>query len=145
MVDMKQQKLSHDHHTGTKGKRRYSFYPFSTSALDGGEWLASRPDRALAPGKGPRYPLYRRLVWAPEPVWTQKATGKILYLCRGSESGNQVCSQALYWLSYHSSDKKQCQIIYSEEFALVNTNIGKFDSVVFGEVWARLKPTFYFL
>jgi hypothetical protein len=26
-----------------------------------GEWSASRPGRALAPGKGPRYPLYRRL------------------------------------------------------------------------------------
>jgi hypothetical protein len=26
---------------------------FSTSALDGGEWSASRPGRALTPGKGP--------------------------------------------------------------------------------------------
>jgi hypothetical protein len=40
---------------------RYSSYSFSTSALDGGEWSASRPGRALAPGKGPQYPLYRRL------------------------------------------------------------------------------------
>jgi hypothetical protein len=30
----------------------YSFYSFSTSALDGGEWSASKPGRALAPGKG---------------------------------------------------------------------------------------------
>jgi hypothetical protein len=34
-------------------ERRYSSYSFSTSALDGGEWSASRPGRALPPGKGP--------------------------------------------------------------------------------------------
>jgi hypothetical protein len=33
--------------------RRYSSYSFSTSALDGGEWSASRFGRALPPGKGP--------------------------------------------------------------------------------------------
>jgi hypothetical protein len=43
------------------GKRRYSSYSFTTSALDGGEWSASRPGRSLPPVKGPRYPLYRRL------------------------------------------------------------------------------------
>jgi hypothetical protein len=43
------------------GERRYSSYSFTTSALDGGEWSASRPGRALPPGIGPRYPLYRRL------------------------------------------------------------------------------------
>jgi hypothetical protein len=43
------------------GERRYSSYSFFTSALDGDEWSASRPGRALPPGKGPRYPLYRRL------------------------------------------------------------------------------------
>jgi hypothetical protein len=30
-----------------KASRRYSSYSFSTSALDGGEWSASRPGRAL--------------------------------------------------------------------------------------------------
>jgi hypothetical protein len=43
------------------GDRRYSSYSFSTSALDRGEWSASRPGCALAPGKGRPYPLYRRL------------------------------------------------------------------------------------
>jgi hypothetical protein len=43
------------------GERRYSSYSFSTSALDGGEWSASRPGRDLTRGKDPRYPLYRRL------------------------------------------------------------------------------------
>jgi hypothetical protein len=43
------------------GERRYSSYSFTTSALDGGEWSASRPGRSLPRGKDPRYPLYRRL------------------------------------------------------------------------------------
>jgi hypothetical protein len=32
-----------------RGGRRYSSYSFLTSALDGGEWSASRPGRALPP------------------------------------------------------------------------------------------------
>jgi hypothetical protein len=46
---------------GAWGESRYSSYSFLTSALHGGEWSVSRPDRALPPGKVPRYPLYRRL------------------------------------------------------------------------------------
>jgi hypothetical protein len=45
----------------TGGKEGYSSYSFSTSALDGGEWSASRSGRAISPGKGPWYPLERRL------------------------------------------------------------------------------------
>jgi len=48
-------------HAGAKGEKRYSSYSFLTSALDGGEWSASRPGRALTPGKDPQYPLDRRL------------------------------------------------------------------------------------
>jgi hypothetical protein len=40
-------------HEGAWGERRYSSYSLSTSALDGGEWSASRSGHALAPGKGP--------------------------------------------------------------------------------------------
>jgi hypothetical protein len=43
------------------GGEEYSSYSFLTSALDGGEWSASRPGPALPQGKDPRYPLYRRL------------------------------------------------------------------------------------
>jgi hypothetical protein len=39
------------------GERRHSSYSFSTSALDGGEWSASGPGRALTPGKGPPVPI----------------------------------------------------------------------------------------
>jgi hypothetical protein len=41
------------------GGRRYSSYSFSTSALDGGEWSASRPGRAFTPGE-----------WTPGTHWT---------------------------------------------------------------------------
>jgi hypothetical protein len=58
-------------HEGACGERRYSS-SFSTSALDGGEWSASRPGRALAPGKGPPVPIVQEAGWTPEPVWTQR-------------------------------------------------------------------------
>jgi hypothetical protein len=32
-------------------------YSYLTSALDGGEWSASRPGRALPPGKEPPVPI----------------------------------------------------------------------------------------
>jgi hypothetical protein len=53
------------------GKRKYSSYSYLTSALDGGEWSASRPGRALPPGKEPPEPIGPEAGWAPEPVWTQ--------------------------------------------------------------------------
>jgi hypothetical protein len=52
------------------GERRYSSYSFTTSALYGGEWSASRLGRA--PGKGPPVPIGQEAGWAPEPVWTQR-------------------------------------------------------------------------
>jgi hypothetical protein len=50
----------------------YSSYLFSTSAPDGGEWLASPSGRALAPRKEPPVPIVQEAGWAPEPVWTQR-------------------------------------------------------------------------
>jgi hypothetical protein len=44
-------------HGGTRGERRYSSYSFLTLALDGGEWSASRPGRALPLGKEPPVPI----------------------------------------------------------------------------------------
>jgi hypothetical protein len=43
-------------HTKAWGDRRYSSYCFLSSALEGGEWSASRPGRALPPGKEPPVP-----------------------------------------------------------------------------------------
>jgi hypothetical protein len=47
-----------------------------TSALYGGEWSASRPGRALPPGKGPPVAIVLEAGWAPEPVWTQRLEEK---------------------------------------------------------------------
>jgi hypothetical protein len=63
-------------HEGTWGERRYISYSYLTSALDGGEWSASRPGRALPPGKGPPVPIVQEAGWAPEPVWTQRLEEK---------------------------------------------------------------------
>jgi hypothetical protein len=41
--------LSRYLHAGDKGERKYRSYSFSTSALHGGEWSASRPGRGLSP------------------------------------------------------------------------------------------------
>jgi hypothetical protein len=43
-------------HWGALGERRYSSYSFFSSALEGGEWSAPRPGRALPPGKEPPEP-----------------------------------------------------------------------------------------
>jgi hypothetical protein len=66
------------------GDRKYSSYLYSTSALDGGEWSASRTGRALAPGKGPPEPVVQEAGLAPEPVWTQRLQEKSFRLCRVS-------------------------------------------------------------
>jgi hypothetical protein len=59
------------------GEGRYSSYSFSTSALDGGEWSASRPGRAFTiGGKGPPVLIVQEAGWAPESVWTQRLEEK---------------------------------------------------------------------
>jgi hypothetical protein len=58
------------------GEKRYSSYSFLTSALEGGEWSASRPGRDLLPGKEPPVPTVQAAGWAPEPVWTQRLEEK---------------------------------------------------------------------
>jgi hypothetical protein len=67
-----------------------------TSALEGGEESAARPNRNLPPGKS-RYPLYRKLDGPPGPVWTGEenlAPTGIRY------SDRPARSQSLYRLSY---------------------------------------------
>jgi hypothetical protein len=66
----------------------YSSYSFKTSALDGGEWSASRADRSLPPGKGPPVPIVQEAGWAP-PLDTE-VTGKILRPCRESNLDRPV-------------------------------------------------------
>jgi hypothetical protein len=85
-------KVKESHNTSMKvqGERRYSSYSFTTSALAGGEWSASRPGRALPPGKGPPVPTVQEAGWAPEPVWTQRLEEKSFRLCRGSNLDRPV-------------------------------------------------------
>jgi hypothetical protein len=83
-----------------KLERRCSSYSYFSSALDGGEWSASRPGRALPPGKGPPVPIVQEAGWAPEPVWTQRLEEKSSCLCRGSNPSCPVRRQTIYWLSY---------------------------------------------
>jgi hypothetical protein len=87
-----------ERHATAKGERKYSSYSFLTSVLDGGEWSASRPGRALPPEKGPPVPIGQEAGWASELVLDTEVRGKILCLCRGSNPGRPVCSQTL-WLS----------------------------------------------
>jgi hypothetical protein len=78
-------KLFHCTQRWRLGGEEYNSYSFSTSALDGSEWTASRPDPALAPGKGPPTPIVQEAGWASEPVWTQMLQEKSFHLCRGSK------------------------------------------------------------
>jgi hypothetical protein len=71
-------KAAHNTPMGARGERRHSSYSFTTLALDGGERSASRPGRALPPGKGPLVPTGYDTGWAPELVWTQEVRGKSL-------------------------------------------------------------------
>jgi hypothetical protein len=88
------------HATGRFGGDECSSYSLSTSVLDGGECSASRPGRALAPGKGALVSivLVQEAGWAAEPVWTQKLEKKIISLLPGVEPrspGRPARSQTL--------------------------------------------------
>jgi hypothetical protein len=65
---------------------------FLTSAVEGGEWSASRPCRALPPGKEPPVPIVEEAGWAPEPVWTQRLEEKSCTERRESEGRVHVLS-----------------------------------------------------
>jgi hypothetical protein len=81
------------------GDRRYNSYSFLTSALEGGEWSASRPGRALTPGKEPPGTHCTGGWVGPRAGLDAEVRGKILCLCRGSNPGSTVRSQTLYRLS----------------------------------------------
>jgi hypothetical protein len=85
-IESRARKQSHNTHME---ERVYRFCSFKTSALDGGEWSASRPDRALPPTKAPRYPLYRSL-GGPQSRSGDRGYSKIFFLCRGSNLDRSV-------------------------------------------------------
>jgi hypothetical protein len=59
-----------------RGVRKYYSYLFLTSALDGGEWSASRPSLAFPPGKRHPVPIGYEAGWATELVRTHKLEKK---------------------------------------------------------------------
>jgi hypothetical protein len=72
------------------GGQEYSSYSFTTWALDGGEWSASRPGRALAPGKEPPVPIIQEAGWDPESILTQRLEENFFRFCRGSNLDRPV-------------------------------------------------------
>jgi hypothetical protein len=100
-------KVKQSHNTPKEAEvgGRYSSYSFKTLALDGGEWSASCPGRALPPGKGSRYHWTEGCV-GPRTSLDTEVRGKILLPLLGIEPrspGHPVRSQTLYWLSYPGS------------------------------------------
>jgi hypothetical protein len=80
----------------TKSHRWYSSCSFLNLGTRWGEWSASRPGRALPPGKEPPVPTVQEAGWAPEPVWKQRLK-RILCLCRESNPGFPVRSHTIHW------------------------------------------------
>jgi hypothetical protein len=75
---------------GAGVEKMYSSYLFTTSAVDEGEWSASRPGRASPPRKGPPVPIVQKVGWTPELVWTQRLEEEISYLYRESNVDSPV-------------------------------------------------------
>jgi hypothetical protein len=72
------------------GREEYSSYSFTTSALDGGEWSASRPGRAFTPGeRTPGTHCTGGWVGLRAGLDTEDR-GKILCPCRGSNPDRPV-------------------------------------------------------
>jgi hypothetical protein len=84
------------------GERRYSSYSYLTSALDGGEWSASRPGRAILGERTPGTHWIGGWV-GPRAGLDAGARRKILCPCRGSNPDRPARSQTLYCLSYRIS------------------------------------------
>jgi hypothetical protein len=62
----------------------YGSYSFLTSTLDGSEWLASFPGRALIRWKEPPLPTGQEARFALEAVWMQRLEEK-----SSASSGNE--------------------------------------------------------
>ena len=75
-------------HEGPEVEWNYNSTLSSTSALDGGGWLTTRPGR-FTPGKVTQYPFYRRLNGCGKPR-----------LHRDSIPGHAAHNGTLYRLSY---------------------------------------------
>jgi hypothetical protein len=84
-------------HKKVKIPRNRNSTLFDLGTLEGGGWSAPRSSRFTA-GKT-RYPLYRRVGWAPGPIWTY---AKNLAPTGIRSPDRPARSQSLYRLSYPS-------------------------------------------
>jgi hypothetical protein len=94
---------------------------FSTSALYGGEWSASRSGRALAPGKGPSVSIVQGDGWAPEPVWTQSIEETFFRLCRGSNLDRSVVQS----VARHYTDWATIIIVTTVTYSGLTINVAQ--------------------
>ena len=79
-----------------------------TTALEGGEWSASRAGRSLRPGKDP-VPIAQEAGWSQGPVWT----GAENLTRTGIRSPDRPArSQSLYRLRYPGSPKINLELKY---------------------------------
>jgi hypothetical protein len=88
-------KLSCYHHAGTKGKIRYSFYSFLTSAVDKVSGQSHAPATLYLRGNDSQYPLDRRL-GGPQSRSGHGGLKENPCFSQGSNSSRAVCRQTLY-------------------------------------------------
>jgi hypothetical protein len=81
-------------HLWRRRGRMYSSYLFMTSALDGGEWSASRPGRTIPLEKGTPGTHCTGGWVGPRAGLDTQARGDILCLCRGSNPDRPVFQPA---------------------------------------------------
>jgi hypothetical protein len=115
------------------GERRYSSYSFLTSALDGGEWSASRPGRALPPGKGLPVPIGQETGWAPEPVSTQRLEEKSSASVRDRSPIVQSIIRHCTTSATAAPVRNMHHLITFQEFTLNNASADLFSHEKFGQ------------
>jgi hypothetical protein len=64
------------HYGGAWGERTCKSNSFLSSALEGNNWSASRPGRALHLETGVSEPVVQEALWAAKTVWTQRLEEK---------------------------------------------------------------------
>jgi hypothetical protein len=107
-------KLSHCTPWRHLGERKYSSYSFMTSALDGGEWSASHPGRALDPGEGPLV-LIGQEAGASDLVWTKRLEEKSFCFCRRSNSDRQVVQSVV---RHYADWTRTCMSPFADELCV---------------------------
>jgi hypothetical protein len=100
------------------------FFSFKTSALDGGEWSASRPGRALPPAKTPG--IHCTGGWVvPRAALETEAREKNIFPLPGIEPrslGRPVRSQTLYWPSYPAPETSRA-LLYDSEINAISWSV----------------------